>query len=173
MDNDQIALRPIAEADLPALGELLSDPGMLGEYQWYGWRDLDRFRRRWVENGLLGDEQWMLAVTVAGEFCGFVAALRKAVLPTAPYWNIGAQLLPHVRGRGIGTHAQLLLVDYLFAHTPVVRLEADTETGNVAEQRALEKCGFTREGVQRSVTFRDGEWRDVVRYGLLRTDPRP
>nr|WP_261398556.1 GNAT family protein [Streptomyces misionensis] len=42
---------------------------------------------------------------------------------------------------------QRLLVDYLFGHSPVVRLGANTETGNVAEQRSLEKAGFMREGV--------------------------
>jgi RimJ/RimL family protein N-acetyltransferase len=79
-------------------------------------------------------------------------------------------LLPDGRGRGVGTQAQRLLVRYLFAHTPVVRLEADTETENIAEQRALEKSGFTREGVLRSAVFRDGQWRDVVRYSVLRDE---
>lgn len=54
-------------------------------------------------------------------------------------------------GGALGTAAQRLLVDYLFAHSPVVRLEADTETGTVAEKRSLEKAGFTREGVMRAV----------------------
>ncbi|WP_231976393.1 GNAT family N-acetyltransferase [Streptomyces sp. 3214.6] len=41
---------------------------------------------------------------------------------------------------------------------------------NLAEQRALEKVGFTREGVLRSVVFRDGRWRDGVSYSVLRDD---
>ncbi|MFJ9840094.1 GNAT family N-acetyltransferase [Kitasatospora sp. NPDC101155] len=173
MNPEKIFLRPIAEADLPAFGELVNDPEAMGEFQWFGWADPNRFRRRWAENGLLGDDQWVFAVTADGEFVGFVAAARKAARPTAPYWSIGVQLLPKARGRGIGTQAQRLLVDYLFAHTPVMRLEADTDTGNLAEQRALEKLGFTREGVHRAMLFRDGAWRDAVYYSLLRTDPRP
>ncbi|MER6303187.1 GNAT family protein [Kitasatospora sp. NPDC001539] len=173
MSDDAVSLRPIAEADLPAFGSLVNDPEVVGEFQWYGWRHPERFRRRWEEHGLLGEDQSIFAVVVGGEFCGFVAARRKGMLPTAQYWSIGIQLAPQARGRGIGTQAQRLLVDYLFAHTPVVRLEADTEIGNIAEQRALEKVGFTREGVLRAVTFRAGEWRDSVVYGLLRTDPRP
>lgn len=55
-----------------------------------------------------------------------------------------------------------------FAHTLVIRVEADTEVDDIAEQRALEKAGFTREGVPRSVACRDGEWRDGGRYGVLR-----
>jgi RimJ/RimL family protein N-acetyltransferase len=39
-------------------------------------------------------------------------------------------------------------------------------------QRALERVGFSREGVLRGYGFRDGKWRDGVIYGLLRDDPR-
>ncbi|MBV2153467.1 GNAT family N-acetyltransferase [Kitasatospora sp. SUK 42] len=173
MSEEAVSLRPIAEADLPAFNELVNDPEAAGEFQWYGWGDPDRFRRRWAENGLMSDEQWVFAVTAGGEFLGFVAATRKGPRPTSRYWSIGVQLLPRARGRGIGTQAQRLLVDYLFAYTPVMRLEADTEAGNLAEQRVLEKLGFTREGVHRAVNFRDGAWRDMVFYSLLRTDARP
>jgi RimJ/RimL family protein N-acetyltransferase len=83
---------------------------------------------------------------------------------------MGIGLLPEARGKGWGTQAHRELVRYLFAHTTVVRIEADTEAENIAEQRALEKAGFTREGVLRSVGFRDGRWRDGVRYSILRDD---
>ena len=42
------------------------------------------------------------------------------------------------RGRGYGSEAQHSLVRYLFAHTPVNRVEATTEIANVAERRALD-----------------------------------
>jgi RimJ/RimL family protein N-acetyltransferase len=62
-------------------------------------------------------------------------------------------------------------VRYLFAHTTVHRIEAVTDAGNIGEQRALEKAGFTREGVMRGISWRDGAWRDNVLYSILRTDP--
>jgi RimJ/RimL family protein N-acetyltransferase len=62
-------------------------------------------------------------------------------------------------------------VDYLFAHTTVHRIEAATETGNIAEQKALERAGFSREGVLREIRWRSGDWRDEVLYSILRTDP--
>ncbi|MFE7525021.1 GNAT family N-acetyltransferase [Kitasatospora sp. NPDC057542] len=84
-----------------------------------------------------------------------------------------AQLLPRARGRGIGTRAQRLPADYLFAHSPVMRLEAETASGDPAEQRVLAKLGFVREGVKRAQLVRSGEWPDVVLRSLLRTGPRP
>jgi RimJ/RimL family protein N-acetyltransferase len=41
---------------------------------------------------------------------------------------------------------------------------------NVAEQRALEKSGFRREGVLRQAGFRGGRWRDGILYALLRNE---
>jgi RimJ/RimL family protein N-acetyltransferase len=41
---------------------------------------------------------------------------------------------------------------------------------NVAEQRALEKAGFTREGILRGTTFRQGRWHDQVMYSVLREE---
>src|SRR6266568_770507 len=74
-------------------------------------------------------------------------------------------------GSGYGTQAHRLLARYLFAHTTVHRIEAGTEVDNIAEQKALEKAGFTREGMTRGTGWRDGAWRDGVTYSLLRTDP--
>ena len=50
------------------------------------------------------------------------------------------------------------------------RIEATGEITNVAEQRALEKAGFTREGVLRGSTFRHGQWHEQVLYSVLRDE---
>lgn len=170
MSNDPVILRPVVEDDLPVLEGFLTDPSSAGQFQWLGWSDPGRWRRRWEQDGLLGDDGGRLMVVTGTDRLGIVAWRKVVTSRSSYYWNVGAQLLPGSRGRGFGTQAQRLLVRYLFAHTPVARLEADTETENIAEQRALEKSGFVREGVLRSVLFRDGQWRDVARYSVLRDD---
>jgi len=101
---------------------------------------------------------------------GVVNWRRRPITPAASCWEIGVIMQPQARGRGDGTQAHRLLARYLFAHTTAHRIEAGTETGNIAEQRALEKSGFTREGVMREIGWRDGAWRDGILYSLLRTD---
>lgn len=105
------------------------------------------------------------------EPAGLVSWRRRPCTPAAYFWEIGAAILPEARGQGIGTQAHRLLARYLFAHTTAHRIEANTEVGNVAEQRVLEKAGFIREGIRRGVGWRDGAWRDGVTFSLLRTDP--
>lgn len=167
-----VSLRPIVEDDLPVITGYLADPAAVGPFQWFGWHDQHRWARDWAQDGLLNLDGGRLLVTHGAESAGFVA-WRKISKGTFFHWNTGILLWPQVRGRGIGTQAQRLLVRYLFAHTLAARVEADTDVDNLAEQRALEKAGFTREGVLRSTGFRDGLWRDSVVYSILRTDPQP
>jgi RimJ/RimL family protein N-acetyltransferase len=169
--DDPIELRPVEEDDLAILGDLTGDdPVKTTEFAWFGWLDRNRWHRRWAENGLLGVDGGVLMVVCGRERLGFMNWRRKDGTPAAYHWEIGIALLPEARGYGYGTEAHRLLVRYLFAHTLVHRIEAATETGNVAEQRALEKAGFTREGLLRGVGWRDGAWRDGVWFSMLRTD---
>ncbi len=88
-------------------------------------------------------------------------------------FNIGISLRPDARGRGHGSRAQALLSRYLFDRFPVHRVEAGTDIDNIAEQRALERAGFHRDGVTRGAQWRAGIWHDLVIYSRLRTDDSP
>lgn len=171
--SDQLRLRPVVEEDLAVIERLTGDPEVAGEHSWHGWLDPRFWRRRWEETRLLTDDGGALMVIRGDESLGFVSWRRQPTSRTSYCWNIGIGMLPKVRGLGYGTEAQRLLVDYLFAHTQVNRIEAVTESTNTAEQWALSKAGFTREGVLRGYGFRAGEWRDGVIYSVLRHDGGP
>lgn len=84
-------------------------------------------------------------------------------------WNIGIALAPDHRGLGIGSAAQRLLAEHLLMFS--ARVEATTDVSNIAEQRALESAGFTREGVLRAAQHRaDDVHHDLVIYSLIRND---
>ncbi|MDN3353953.1 GNAT family protein [Actinomadura sp. DC4] len=169
--DTELALRPVGENDLAVLERLTQDPESSGEFAWFGWTDPYRYRRRWAEDGLLSDDDGALMVRRGDERLGFVVWHRRQTGRASHCLSVGIGMLPEARGRGYGTEAQRLLVRYLFAHTTVHRIEADTEVDNLAEQKALERAGFSREGVLRAFGWRDGAWRDGVVYGVLRTDP--
>jgi RimJ/RimL family protein N-acetyltransferase len=170
--SEEVALRTVREDDLPMLEQLTQDPEKTGEFEWFGWSDLRRWRRGWDENGLIGPEGGTLVVVRGNQWLGLVNWRRQQItVPSSYCWEIGILLVPEARGRGFGTQAHRLLARYLFAHTTAHRVWAGTEVDNIAEQRALEKAGFTREGITRAAGWRDGAWRDGVIYSLLRTDP--
>ena len=188
--DDQVVLARVREEDLATLEAMINDPELTGPHEWFGWSDPHVYRHRWAETGLLGSMGGTLMVrsaSLAGEtpdggaslagkppdgdeVLGFVNWRHIPVTQISHCWEIGIILAPRARGRGVGTLAQQLLVRYLFAHSLVNRIQATTEISNVSEQRALEKAGFTREGVLRGCGFRDGQWRDGVIYSVLRAE---
>lgn len=144
---------------------------MSGEMSWYGFREPGSFARRVAAHDTLTADRGVLAVvdddgTVVGEV-GWIRMVNGPP-PNGDCWNIGIWVVPEHRGKGYGSAAQRLVAAYLFDNTYLERVEAGTEADNVAEQRALEKAGFTREGVLRRACFRGGQWRDMVVYSKLR-----
>jgi RimJ/RimL family protein N-acetyltransferase len=168
--QNTVELRPVAQSDLPIIYRLTNDPAVAGEFEWYGWHDQWHFRRRWERDGLLDDDGGVLTVHGQGEPAGFVSWSKRRAGRNSFSWIMGIAMMPEARGQGYGTQAQRQLVRYLFLHTLANRVEASTEVGNLAEQRALEKAGFTREGVMRGCAFQGGRWHDAVLYSILRAE---
>ena len=168
-----LRLRPVHRADLDTLERWSADPEAQGRYNWFGFSGEGELGRRFDQDGLLGPDRGNLLVeledgTVAGDVSYY--AVYHGPNPGSRAFNVGIALLPAHRGHGHGTEAQRQLAAYLFAHTRVERLEASTDLENTAEQRALERAGFIREGVLRHAQFRDGGFRDLVLYSRLRGD---
>ncbi len=164
-----VRLRAVREADLAALAD--GESREADPWNWFGYPSTEGRRRRFAENGLLGEDSGTLAVeTPDGTLAGSVGwhAAQHGPGTACRALNIGISLLPSQRGQGYGSAAQRALAEYLFATTRAERLEAETDTENIAEQRALERAGFSREGVLRHAQFRGGRWRDTVLYSLLR-----
>jgi RimJ/RimL family protein N-acetyltransferase len=168
-----LRLRPVRRADLDTLERWSADPEAQGRYNWFGFTPEGQLRRRFDEDGLLGQDRGNLLVELDdGTLAGDVSwlAVHHGPNPGSRAFNVGIALLPEHRGHGHGAEAQRQLAAYLFAHTTVERLEASTDVDNLAEQRALERAGFTREGILRHAQFREGEFRDMVLYSRLRGD---
>ena len=168
-----LRLRPVRRGDLDAVAGWWDDPEAQGRHNWFGFGPDEGLRRRFEQDGLLGQDRGNLLVELAdGTLAGDVgySAVFHGPNPGSRAFNIGITLLPEHRDQGHGAEAQRQLADYLFAHTTVERLEASTDVDNLAEQRALERAGFSREGVLRHAQFRDGGFHDLVLYSRLRGD---
>jgi RimJ/RimL family protein N-acetyltransferase len=80
--------------------------------------------------------------------------------------EIGYWLFPHARGRGVATRAARFLAEHAF-ELGLHRVEARVFTGNPESERVLERAGFKREGVLRSLPKRRGGRGDMALYSLL------
>jgi len=154
-----------------------TDPAAVGPHNWSGARDavvrLAQLSRRYAADRFDAATDGRLVVDVGG--VGPIGDVSWRTVQWGPSaesacYSIGIALLPEHRGRGYGTEAQRLLVRRLFGHSRVARIQADTALDNVAEQRALAKVGFVREGVVRAAEWRDGRLHDHALYSVVRDE---
>jgi [ribosomal protein S5]-alanine N-acetyltransferase len=76
-------------------------------------------------------------------------------------------------GHGYATEAAHALLQWAFDTLDLNRVQAETDTRNVASARVLEKLGFVREGTLREDCVVNGEVSDSWVYGLIRRQWRP
>lgn len=151
--GDKVSLRPVQRSDLTLLSTWTNDLSHNSEYNSFGFRH-NYIEEAFAKDGLVDGRGGTLLIVKceAEEVIGSVSYHQVAYGPNegSQAYNIGITLQPAARGKGFGTEAQHLLAAYLFATYPVMRVEASTDITNTAEQRALEKAGFTREGGAKS-----------------------
>jgi RimJ/RimL family protein N-acetyltransferase len=80
--------------------------------------------------------------------------------------EIGYWLYPRARGRGIATKVARGLAEYAFT-LGIQRVTAYVSVGNLESERVLERAGFTREGVLRSMPKAGGGRVDKTIFSLL------
>jgi RimJ/RimL family protein N-acetyltransferase len=126
---------------------------------------------RYVEGRRTASREIFAAVDAhTREFVGLAMAPHIDV-ETATM-ELGYLVAPAARGRGLGTEILRLVTDWAFATHHPKRIELLISTANPASQRVAQRCGYVREGVLRSLYFKQGEREDTEMWSLLPSDPR-
>ncbi|WSD73821.1 GNAT family N-acetyltransferase (plasmid) [Streptomyces sp. NBC_01591] len=76
-------------------------------------------------------------------------------------------------GHGFATETAHAVLQWAFDALDLNRVQAETDTRNVASARVLEKIGFVREGTLREDCVVNGEVSDSWVFGLIRREWRP
>jgi RimJ/RimL family protein N-acetyltransferase len=84
--------------------------------------------------------------------------------------TLGYSLTDSAWGQGYATEAVRALLTWSFDALDLNRVEAETDTRNLASARVLEKVGFVREGTMREDCIVNGEVSDSWVFGLLRRE---
>jgi RimJ/RimL family protein N-acetyltransferase len=86
-------------------------------------------------------------------------------------WMVGIDTCEDdLLNKGLGTEALGLWVDYLFANSTVHRIDLETWSFNPQMSHVAGKLGFVLEGSQREARQWNGQWLDLVHFGVLRTE---
>ena len=164
LEDGDVALRPLAEEDVPEVVAACQDPEIP---RWtvvpspYTEDDAREFLARAPDVSAIVDAE-------SGEFLGTIGWRWVDGNVQIGYW-----VKREARGRGVATQALRLLARWAFAELGAARIQLLTEPENRASQRVAEKAGFRREALLRSFIDLKGRRRDAYMYALLRDDPVP
>ncbi|MBU5437302.1 GNAT family N-acetyltransferase [Tissierella sp. MSJ-40] len=73
-------------------------------------------------------------------------------------------------GKGYGTEALKLLLDYAFLEMNLNRVSLRVFSFNKNAIKLYEKVGFKHEGNSRQSLFREGAWHDIIHMGILQNE---
>jgi RimJ/RimL family protein N-acetyltransferase len=169
-----MTLRPLEYSDADTVYTWMAD---LELSFWGGWMPAleiplsrDAFGPFFEQHFTQGKEdQVMLGGEVDKRLIGFVQLanidqrMRRAELGIA----IGDR---SVQGRGLGTAAVRLLLDYAFTVKNLERIYAEVFSYNQRSQKLMERVGFQREGLLRQHDIRNGKRQDVIHFGILKPE---
>lgn len=82
-------------------------------------------------------------------------------------FGIGMQIGRNYRGKGYGTAAMKLLLDYAFNERRLNKYHSFVIEGNVSSETMLKKLGCVKEGVIRGTTYHQGKYWNEIHYGLF------
>jgi RimJ/RimL family protein N-acetyltransferase len=109
-----------------------------------------------------------LAMEAEGLVVGAISLFKT--LWGAGTTEVGYGVHPLHRDRGYATEAVRGVARWVFETTAMRRIELRADLGNTASLRVAEKAGFVREGVLRAAELGEDGPRDIVVFGMLRTD---
>jgi RimJ/RimL family protein N-acetyltransferase len=89
---------------------------------------------------------------------------RLVYVPDRGILGLGYWVIERARRRGLASSAVRLVSDWALQAAGIARLEALTETDNVASQRVLERAGYRREGRLASYLMVSGGRADALLY---------
>ncbi|MFE1950572.1 GNAT family N-acetyltransferase [Streptomyces sp. NPDC059524] len=170
----RLRLRPFTEADATALFALHSNAHVLRYWDSPPWTDPARAERFVAVCRRIEEEGSGARVAIEraadGAFVGWCGLVEWN--PDFRSASLGYCLGEEMWGQGYATEAAHALLRWAFDTLDLNRVQAETDTRNVASARVLEKVGFVREGTLREDCVVNGVVSDSWVFGLLRREWR-
>lgn len=171
LSDGTIRLETLASQRLDGLADLGRDPEVQRfTYVPSPWEE--GFERTWLERYEQAHEEGTRAgfAIVDEESCEFLGLAALVEFDRdAREAEAGYIVSPRARGRGVAVRALALLTGWALREFALERVELRI-VDNAGSIRVAERAGFVREGVLRSLHFKQGRRADIAVYSRLPRD---
>jgi RimJ/RimL family protein N-acetyltransferase len=170
----KIRLRTLTRADLKYLDEWCEDPSlerMVGSEFLHLYKAYEK-DASFYDAVLSDPTQIVLMIVPDEEPAKAVGLVRLMNIHQAEgYAGIETIIADHrASRRGVGVQASRLMAYYGVDTIGLRRLEAKAYEYNPLSINTLKRNGFTQEGVLRKAAYRDGQYWDIIVFGILKDE---
>ena len=166
-DRPTVTIADFPEEQLESIVRWRND-GDVNKHMRPGYRSLESVRAGWQGHSS-SEANTLLAILADGDLIGYctIEHLDRdnkrcelgVVIGEKRYWR-----------QGIGSTVIRMLCERAFLELQMHRVEAVIHEDNTASIRCFSRVGFREEGRLRQAKYANGEYRDVLLYGLLRSE---
>lgn len=174
LEGQKVRLRPITADDAAGMFSALSDEESMrltGTQDTFTFEQVAAFCKKVSESNDRADYAITLKDDPKSKYIG------EVVLSDIDEENRSASFRIAMAGhsffgKGYGSEATHLIVDYGFEMLGLHRIELEVYDFNPRAQHVYEKVGFVKEGVKRDVLFWDGTYRSAIMMSILEDEWR-
>lgn len=146
------------------------------------WRNSDAVRKNFIYQGLFtkeSHENWIKTMIDTGKVVQMMICEKDTNRAVGSVYIRDIDATHHkaeygifigesdARGKGYGTAAAGLMIQYCFEELKLHRLFLRVYAENTQAIRSYEKAGFAQEAYLRDDVFVDGRYRDIILMGII------
>jgi [ribosomal protein S5]-alanine N-acetyltransferase len=164
-------LRPLSQGDAAAMFAIMSDPETMRFWDWPAFAERETVEE--IVAGQISDMEadrscyWVVCAGPGGPPIG--CCDLSEIDHHHGRAEVGFLFSRESWGRGYAREAMAAIIDFAFGPMDLERLWARFHAGNDRSRLLLERLGFSYEGRLVGHVSRDGERRDCILYGRLRS----
>ncbi|KRG11342.1 GNAT family N-acetyltransferase [Staphylococcus sp. NAM3COL9] len=160
--------RDLKDTDIDHLNELYALPEVT-QYQTWGPQSYEE-TQQFINVVLEKDSNWIYNVLVDPDTDKVIGTIQLAIDEANQSAKINFIVHPNCWGHGIATDIAKTIIKYAFKVLKLNRIWASIDSSNIAARIVLEKVGMKQEGVLRKDKLVQDAYRDILIYGLLRSE---
>lgn len=169
-----LKLREIERRDISAINEWRNDEeiiaGLGAPFRFIN----EEVDKNWFDNYMSNrDKAVRLAIVDVscesrGDILGIVSLTGIDYLNQCAEFHI--MLSKENQGKGLGTFATREILAHAFNNMNLQRIELSVLLDNVKAIGLYEKIGFKKEGVKRNAVYKNGKFKDMATYSMLKDE---
>jgi len=136
-----------------------------------GEREMQSYFNKVLDNNNVMDHkssyEFAVFLSSGRNFIGFADIIIQHQFTRIKHGEIGFFLLPEYWGQGYATEIARLLVGFCFSELKMHKVVASCNVGNPQSENVMIKIGMRKEAELRKERYKNGNWDNELRYGIL------